>query len=88
MDLVPTFTTSNQRICLLLANGKMGFLRIEDAERLQVNHVLRARAGFVVLDALATAPSLPAMLLQPECLGVLECLWDAARVLCSICTLC
>ena len=47
MDLVPTFTTSNQRICLLLANGKMGFLRIEDAERLQVTDVLRAWAALV-----------------------------------------
>lgn len=36
IDLVPTFTTSNKRICLLLATGQMGMLRIEDAERLQV----------------------------------------------------
>ncbi len=47
VDLVPTFTTSNQRICLLLANGKMGFLRIEDAERLQVSCILTAQVAFV-----------------------------------------
>eukprot|EP00887_Chlorella_sp_A99_P001977 scaffold18.g1977.t1 len=34
-DVVPTFTTSNDRMLLLLANGKSGYLRIEDAERLQ-----------------------------------------------------
>lgn len=39
IDLVPTFTTSNKRICLLLATGQMGMLRIEDAERLQVRCV-------------------------------------------------
>lgn len=36
LELVPTFTTHNRRICLLLASGEMGRLRIEDAERLQV----------------------------------------------------
>ena len=36
IDMVPTFTTSNERICLLMTNGSMGSLRIEDAERLQV----------------------------------------------------
>lgn len=36
IDMVPTFTTSNERICLLMTNGHMGSLRIEDAERLQV----------------------------------------------------
>jgi hypothetical protein len=36
VDVVPTFTTNNKRMCLLLANGEMGMLRIEDAERLQV----------------------------------------------------
>ncbi|KAL0049698.1 hypothetical protein WJX82_007869 [Trebouxia sp. C0006] len=35
IDMVPTFTTSNERICLLMTNGQMGSLRIEDAERLQ-----------------------------------------------------
>lgn len=50
MDLVPTFTTSNQRICLLLANGKMGFLRIEDAERLQVSCILTAQVAFVCFE--------------------------------------
>ncbi|DBA96588.1 TPA: hypothetical protein ACH3X1_015451 [Trebouxia sp. C0004] len=35
IDMVPTFTTSNERICLLMPNGQMGSLRIEDAERLQ-----------------------------------------------------
>jgi hypothetical protein len=35
VDVVPTFTTSNARICLLLSNGRYGLLRIEDAERLQ-----------------------------------------------------
>ena len=34
--MVPTFTTTNERICLLMRNGQMGSLRIEDAERLQV----------------------------------------------------
>ena len=36
VDVVPTFTTNNDRICLLLSTQKMGMLRIEDAERLQV----------------------------------------------------
>lgn len=36
IDMVPTFTTNNKRMCLLLATGQMGMLRIEDAERLQV----------------------------------------------------
>ena len=36
IDMVPTFTTTNERICLLMRNGQMGSLRIEDAERLQV----------------------------------------------------
>lgn len=41
IDMVPTFTTSNERICLLMASsGQMGSLRIEDAERLQVCHHL------------------------------------------------
>ena len=35
LDFVPTFTTNNKRMCLLLATGQMGMLRIEDAERLQ-----------------------------------------------------
>eukprot|EP00798_Chlamydomonas_sp_ICE-L_P008364 gene8364-2607_t len=35
VDLVPTFTTNNDRMCLVLANGQMGLLRTEDAERLQ-----------------------------------------------------
>ena len=35
LDLVPTFTTNNKRMCLLLATGQMGMLRVEDAERLQ-----------------------------------------------------
>lgn len=35
IDMVPTFTTNNERMCLLLANGDIGMLRTEDAERLQ-----------------------------------------------------
>lgn len=34
-DVVPTFTTSNERMLLLLADGASGMLRVEDAERLQ-----------------------------------------------------
>ena len=34
-DVVPTFTTSNDRLLLLLADGAHGMLRVEDAERLQ-----------------------------------------------------
>ncbi|GAB4814995.1 hypothetical protein N2152v2_002041 [Parachlorella kessleri] len=34
-DVVPTFTTSNDRMLLLLSSGQSGMLRIEDAERLQ-----------------------------------------------------
>ncbi|PSC75340.1 methylase [Micractinium conductrix] len=34
-DVVPTFTTSNERMLLLLAEGASGMLRVEDAERLQ-----------------------------------------------------
>ena len=33
---MPTFTTSNERMLLLLADGASGMLRVEDAERLQV----------------------------------------------------
>lgn len=40
VELVPTFTTGNRRICLLLATGEMGKLRIEDAERLQVRSIV------------------------------------------------
>ncbi len=36
-DVVPTFTTSNDRMLLLLSSGQSGMLRIEDAERLQVS---------------------------------------------------
>jgi hypothetical protein len=35
-DVVPTLTTSNDRMLLLLAGGQQGMLRVEDAERLQV----------------------------------------------------
>ncbi|KAK9835784.1 hypothetical protein WJX74_007899 [Apatococcus lobatus] len=35
IDMVPTMTTCNYRIGLLLADGQMGLLRIEDAERVQ-----------------------------------------------------
>eukprot|EP00210_Caulerpa_lentillifera_P001820 g1750.t1 len=35
VDVVPTFTTHNDRICLLLGSKQMGMLRIQDAERLQ-----------------------------------------------------
>lgn len=35
-DVVPTFTTSNDRMLLLLSSGQSGMLRCEDAERLQV----------------------------------------------------
>ncbi len=35
VDMVPTFTTNNERMCLLLSNGDVGMLRTEDAERLQ-----------------------------------------------------
>lgn len=34
-DVVPTFTTSNDKIYLFLRNGDHGMLRVEDAERLQ-----------------------------------------------------
>lgn len=34
-DVVPTFTTCNDRLLLLLPDGRRGMLRIEDAERLQ-----------------------------------------------------
>ncbi|KAI3428766.1 hypothetical protein D9Q98_007587 [Chlorella vulgaris] len=34
-DVVPTFTTSNDRMLLALADGTSGMLRVEDAERLQ-----------------------------------------------------
>ena len=69
MDLVPTFTTSNQRICLLLANGRMGFLRIEDAERLQVTNFSEPGLLLLHLSTLATAALVPAVLLLPGCLG-------------------
>lgn len=36
-DVVPTFTTSNERMLLLLSGGASGMLRVEDAERLQVS---------------------------------------------------
>ena len=37
IDMIPTMTTCNYRIGLLLADGQMGLLRIEDAERVQVS---------------------------------------------------
>lgn len=48
VDMVPTFTTNNDRMCLLLANGDMGMLKIEDAERLQVP--LRTLAFLLLLS--------------------------------------
>lgn len=36
IDIVPTFTTNNDRMCLVLRTGLLGLLRIDDAERLQV----------------------------------------------------
>jgi len=52
IDMVPTFTTSNERICLLMTNGQMGSLRIEDAERLQValfpGRCISCTLGFIV----------------------------------------
>ncbi len=44
-DVVPTFTTSNERILLLLAPGASGMLRLEDAERLQVGGWAGGRVG-------------------------------------------
>jgi site-specific DNA-cytosine methylase len=35
IDIVPTFTTQNERMCLILPSGKIGMLRTDDAERLQ-----------------------------------------------------
>ena len=35
VDIVPTFTTTNNRMLLVLPDRQMGLLRIEDAERLQ-----------------------------------------------------
>ena len=43
VDVVPTFTTNNKRMCLMLATGQMGMLRIEDAERLQACASCRSR---------------------------------------------
>jgi site-specific DNA-cytosine methylase len=34
-DVVPSLTTSNDRILLLLRDGRVGMLRVEDAERIQ-----------------------------------------------------
>jgi hypothetical protein len=48
VDVVPTFTTSNDRMCLLLSRGKFGLLRIDDAERLQVGGWRLAVGGWVV----------------------------------------
>jgi len=42
---VPTFTTSNERMLLLLADGASGMLRVEDAERLQVGAALFRRGA-------------------------------------------
>ncbi len=36
VDVIPTMKTQNERICLFLNDGRAGYLRIEDAERLQV----------------------------------------------------
>ena len=38
-DCLPTLKTHNDRICLLLASGQWGMLRLEDAERAQVGTV-------------------------------------------------
>ena len=57
VDIVPTFTTNNDRMCLVLRTGQLGLLRIEDAERLQVRGgqlepIIRVRedltAGWVI----------------------------------------
>ena len=41
VDVIPTMKTQNERICLFLNDGRAGYLRIEDAERLQVWFQLR-----------------------------------------------
>lgn len=45
---MPTFTTSNDRMLLLLGDGASGMLRLEDAERLQASDCLREHACLVV----------------------------------------
>lgn len=45
MDVVPTFKTRNERMCLLLPDGRLGYLLTRDAERLQA----RCWTSFVVL---------------------------------------
>lgn len=58
VDRVPTMKTSNCRMCLLLANGQMGMLQIEDAERLQARlrrtqHTCLGRMHYILLALLA-----------------------------------
>lgn len=57
MDVVPTFTTSNARMCLLLSNGRFGLLRIEDAERLQVSLIPSSLFLFPIDDSSTSAMS-------------------------------
>lgn len=47
---MPTFTTSNERMLLLLSSGASGMLRVEDAERLQVGRAegARVQGGWLV----------------------------------------
>ena len=51
---MPTFTTNNNRMCLVLEDGQIGLLRIEDAERLQA----RGGEGYTLLPPPLPSPNL------------------------------
>ena len=75
---MPTFTTSNERMLLLLADGASGMLRVEDAERLQVGTEALHAGSSAVCTALCRPEQaahaalmlctdcVPAPTLQPE----------------------
>ena len=52
MDIVPTFKTRNERMCLLLPDGRLGYLLTRDAERLQA----RAARHWVLRRAINPKP--------------------------------
>jgi hypothetical protein len=54
-DVVPTLKCCSERICLLLPDGRLGYLRTQDAERLQVRAPARMQQQQPAMRAPACA---------------------------------
>lgn len=67
VDIVPTFKTRNERMCLLLPDGRLGYLLTRDAERLQA----RCWPLFAVLKQTCSWAACTAL---PHACGMLLCI--------------